>query len=60
MREARGEVDPNFYIILSRLKSLLHKGGLPLPGKMERLDFWGAQVGFWNKVLRSGPSSVLM
>lgn len=60
MRETRGEVDPIFYILLSHLKSLLHKGGLPLPGKTESLDLEGPQVGFWNKVLRSGPSSVAM
>lgn len=35
MRETRGEVDPIFDIILSQLKSLLHKDGLPLPGKTE-------------------------
>lgn len=33
MKEAKDGGEPNFDIRLSELKSLLHAGGLPLPGK---------------------------
>lgn len=33
VKEAKDEGEPNFYIRLSEFKSLLHAGGLPLPGK---------------------------
>lgn len=33
VKKAKDEGEPNFYIRLSELKSLLHAGGLPLPGK---------------------------
>lgn len=54
MKEAKDEGEPNFYIGLSELMSLLHAGGLPLPGKTGFL--LGSSVDSWNKALLSGPS----